>query len=41
VVAEDRSLRQAIIRIDTDGTVTRATHVGPALLSGFRLAATP
>jgi hypothetical protein len=37
VVAEDRTGRQAIIRVDLDGTVTRATRVA----HGFRLAATP
>jgi len=41
VVAEDRGGAQAIVRIGTDGSVTRATHVGRAVLSGFRLAATP
>jgi len=40
VVAEDRSGRQAIIRVDLDGTVTRATGVGAGLPDGFRLAAT-
>jgi hypothetical protein len=41
VVAEDRTGRQAIIRVDTDGTVSRATPVGPDLPSGYRLAASP
>jgi hypothetical protein len=41
VVAEDRSGHQAIIRVDTEGTVTRATRVGSGRPEGFRLAATP
>ncbi len=41
VVAEDRTRRQAIIRVDLHGVVTRATPAGPAVLSGFRFAATP
>jgi hypothetical protein len=41
VVAEDRSGRQAIIRVGRDGTVTRATRVAAGLPGGFRLASTP
>jgi len=41
LVAEDRAGRQAIIRVGLDGTVTRATSIGPAVLSGYRFAATP
>jgi hypothetical protein len=41
LVAEDRAGRQAIIRVGLDGSVTRATPVGPAVLSGYRFAATP
>lgn len=41
VVAEDREQQQAILRVDLDGSITRATQVAPPGEGTFRLAAAP